>query len=232
MKIRHLRLPIPPLESGDRLTRFEFERRYHAMPERTRAELVEGVVYLTSPVRAIHGTATADVAGWLGTYRVSSPCVGSALHATLCLDETNEPHPDAMQYVDVDRSTRLRVSPDGYLEGVPEFIGEVAASSVSKELGPKLKAYARNGVQEYLVWRVEDEAVDWFTLEDGSYVPLPVKSGVVRSRAFPGLWLDAAAMAERNIARVLAVLQQGLATPEHTAFVAKLEAMPRREVGN
>jgi hypothetical protein len=200
------------------------------MPMIIQAELIDGIVYLTSGVRAPHANVSADVAGWLGSYRAATPGVMGVIHATLRLDSTDEPQPDAMLYVDVDRSTRMRLSADGYLEGIPEFIAEVAASSVSKDLGPKLQAYARNAVQEYLVWRVEDEAVDWFTLRDGSYVPLPVESGIVRSAVFPGLWLDVAAMTDRDIARVLAVLQQGLATPEHTAFVAQLEAMPRHDV--
>jgi hypothetical protein len=221
---------VPLLESGDRLSRDEFERRYHAMPNRYKAELIDGVVYVSSPVRVIHAAPHSDLITWLGTYRASTPGTEVVDNATDRMDDTNEPQPDAMLYVDVDRSTRMRLSADGYLEGIPEFIAEVAASSVSKDLGPKLQAYARNAVQEYLVWRVEDEAVDWFTLRDGSYVPLPVESGIVRSAVFPGLWLDVAAMADRDISRVLTVLQEGLATPEHTAFVAQLEAMPRHAV--
>lgn len=38
--------PSIPLENGDRLSRFEFEHRYQAMPELKKAELVEGVVYI------------------------------------------------------------------------------------------------------------------------------------------------------------------------------------------
>lgn len=230
MRTRAMRRTIPALESGDQLSRDEFERRYHAMPENVHAELIDGTVYVTSGVRAAHANASADMAGWLGSYRAATPGVVGVIHATLRLDTANEPQPDAMLYIDVDRSARVRLSADGYLEGTPEFIAEVSASSVSKDLGPKLKAYARNRVQEYLVWRVEDEAIDWFTLHDGSYVPLPAESGIVRSTVFPGLWLEVAAMADRDIARVLTVLQQGLATPEHTAFVAQLEAMPRHEV--
>jgi hypothetical protein len=230
MSARSLLQRVPLLESGDRLSREEFERRYHAMPNRYKAELIEGVVFVSSPVRAIHATPHSDMITWLGTYRAGTPGTDVADNATDRMDESNEPQPDAMLYIDVDRSTRMRLSADGYLEGVPELIAEVSASSVSKDLGPKLTAYARNGVQEYLVWRVEDEAIDWFTLRAGAYVPLPAESGIVRSKVFPGLWLDPAAMADRNIARALTVLQQGLATPEHTAFVAQLEAMPRRDV--
>ena len=39
---------IPPLENGDRLTVAEFERRYEAMPELKKAELINGVVHIPS----------------------------------------------------------------------------------------------------------------------------------------------------------------------------------------
>lgn len=227
MQTTFVRTRIPVLENGDTLSRREFERRYQAMPEDILAELIEGVVYLTRSVRAVHGNANADVGGWLGSYRACTRGVVAALHGTLRMDAKSEPQPDAMLYVDVDRSPRMRLSEDGYLEGVPEFIGEVAASSVSMDLGPKLRMYARNGVFEYLVWRVEDEAIDWFTLQEGNYVLWqPNPDGIIRSRVFPGLWLDVGAMLDRNLSRVLAVLNQGLASPEHAAFVAKLDAMP------
>ena len=186
MSARTMLKRIPLLENGDRLSRDEFERRYHAMPTNIKAELIEGVVQVSSPVRAIHATPHGDLIGWLTTYRASTPGTDVADNGTDRLDSENEPQPDAMLYIDVDRSTRMRLSDDGYLEGAPEFIGEVSASSVSKDLGAKLQAYARNGVQEYLVWRVEDEAIDWFTLQDGKYVALqPDDSGVIRSRVFP-----------------------------------------------
>ena len=223
---------VPRLENGDRLSRAEFERRYHLMPKNIKAELIEGEVSVSSPVRAIHATPHSDLITWLGTYRAMTPGTDAADNATDRMDATNEPQPDAMLYIDVDRSQNLRLGIDGYLEGSPELIAEISASSVSKDLGPKSRAYARNGVQEYIVWRTEEDGIDWFTLRDGDYIPMTAdESGFIRSQVFPGLWLDVAAMVDRNLSRVLAVLNQGgLATPEHAAFVAKLEAMPRREV--
>jgi hypothetical protein len=45
-------ISLLPLENGDRLSRYEFERRYQAMPNLRKAELVEGVVYITAlPLR-------------------------------------------------------------------------------------------------------------------------------------------------------------------------------------
>ena len=231
MSARTLRPLIPPLEDGDRLSRDEFERRYHAMPKRFKAELIEGVVHVSSPVRAVHGSPHFDLVTWLGTYRAMTPGIDGADNATNRMDDINEPQPDAMLYIDVDRSPKFRLATDGYLEGTPELIAEVAGGSKSKDLGPKRRAYARNGVQEYVVWRVEDDAIDWFTLQGSDYVPMtPDESGIIHSQVFPGLWLDVPAMIERSLSRVLSVLNQGLGTAEHAAFVAKLEAMPRRNV--
>lgn len=59
---------ILPLENGDRLSRIEFERRYQAMPELKKAELIEARVYIASPFRIIHGQPHAHIMTWLGVY--------------------------------------------------------------------------------------------------------------------------------------------------------------------
>src|SRR5687767_3807380 len=62
----------PPLNSGDHLSRAEFERRYQAHPEIKKAELIEGVVYLPSPVRHDqHGHPHFNIITWLGLYCAS-----------------------------------------------------------------------------------------------------------------------------------------------------------------
>jgi hypothetical protein len=78
-------------------------------------------------------------------------------------------------------------------------------------------------VPEYLAWRVLDRAVDWFALRGDRYEPLaPGPDGILRSEVFPGLWLDPAALIAGDGARLIAVLQEGLASAEHTAFVQRL----------
>jgi Uma2 family endonuclease len=215
---------IPPLIAGDRLTRDEFERRYRAMAHITKAELVEGVVYMPSPVSdEDHGAPHADLMGWLAHYRAHTPGVSAGDNSTLRLDIDNEPQPDAHLRIVPEKGGRTRTV-DGYVQGGPELVAEVAASSASYDLHDKLNAYRRNGVQEYVVWRVWDRAVDWLALRSGRYERLPPDpSGICRSEVFPGLWLDAAALVAGDLARVLQVLQQGLASPEHAAFVARLQ---------
>jgi Uma2 family endonuclease len=212
---------VLPLENGDRLTRHEFERRYQAMPHIKKAELIEGVVYVASPLRfEPHAEPHGLVITWLGVYRASTPRVRLGDNATVRLDMDNEPQPDALLRLDESVGGQSRIDEDGYVEGAPELIAEIAASSAAYDLRDKLRVYRRNGVQEYLVWQVYDQRLDWFRLREGEYVPLqPDAEGIVRSEVFPGLWLAVPALLEGNLAEVLAVLQLGLATPEHATFV-------------
>jgi Uma2 family endonuclease len=222
---------LPPLENGDRLTRAEFERRYEAMPGLKKAELVEGVVYVPSPVRYIqHGRLSSDIEIWLGTYRIATSGVDTAGSTTLRLDLDNEPQPDIL--LRIEQGGRSSVDEDGYLVGPPELVFEVAASSASYDLHDKLRAYRRNGVQEYVVWRVLNGALDWLVLRDGSYERLePDEGGVLRSEVFPGLWLNVEALLARDMTAVIATLNDGLASPEHAAFVEHLREVAARSEG-
>lgn len=222
-------LQLPPLESGDalseplreRLTRAEFEQRYSAMPDLKKAELIEGVVYVGSPGRAIHSQPHGSIMGWLWVYSVATPGIGCYDNPTVRLDANNEPQPDAV--LRREQGGNSTISDDGYIEGAPELVVEIAASSVSYDLHDKLQVYRRNGVQEYIVWRTYEPQIDWFYLEEGEYHTLAVDAdGILRSRQFPGLWLAGDRLLSNDLAAVLMVLQQGIATPEHRAFVASL----------
>ncbi|MCL4201948.1 MAG: Uma2 family endonuclease [Pirellulaceae bacterium] len=215
---------VPPLEPGDRLTRDEFERRYVAMPELKKAELIEGVVYISSPVRVRrHACPQAKIVGWLGNYEAKTPGVEVADNATARLDLDNEPQPDAMLYIAPELGGQVRITPDDYIESAPELVVEVASSTASYDLNTKLNVYRRSGVQEYIVWRVLDDAIDWFVLRGGLYEPQqPDERGLMRSQFFPGLWLDTIALLRGDLAATLRVLEEGLATPEHAAFAARL----------
>jgi Uma2 family endonuclease len=214
---------IPELRAGDRLTRDEFERRYDAMPDLKKAELLEGVVYMPSPVRYDqHGRPHALLAGWLSAYECATAGIGYCIDSSLRLDLDNEPQPDLALRVD-GPAGRSRVDADGYLQGAPELAVEVAASSVSYDLHQKLHVYRRAGIQEYLVLRSEDAAVDWFVLRGGRYDRLAADAnGTLRSEVFPGLWLDAPALVRGDHPALHAALALGLASPEHGAFAARL----------
>ena len=213
---------IPPLESGDRLSRAEFERRYHAMPHLKKAELIEGVVYVASPLRAqAHGSPHAHIITWLGVYESATPGVKCYDNPTVRLDGDNEPQPDAV--LRFEQNGRSSISEDDYIEGSPELIVEVAASSASYDLHDKLRVYRRNGVQEYVVWRTYSQQIDWFYLQGGEYQSLTAdEQGIFRSWQFPGLWLASEALLSGNLGEVLRVLGQGIDSPEHGEFVASL----------
>ncbi len=214
-------LLIPPLESGDRLNRYEFERRYHAMPHLKKAELIEGVVYLPAALRfRSHGQPHGRLMTWLGVYEASTPGVALGDNSTVRLDLDNEPQPDAVLMIEESAGGQARLSDDDYVEGAPELVAEIAASSATIDLHDKKRAYRRNGVREYIVWQVCEQKLDWFYLQEGEYISLPVdEDGVIRSRVFPGLWLAVDNLLAENMVRVLAVLQAGLDSPERVPFV-------------
>lgn len=214
---------VPPLASGDRLKRAEFERRYSAMGD-AHAELVEGVVFMASPLRADqHGAPHFDLSTWLGQYRMHTPGVVGADNATLRVDDENELQPDCVLRIEQRFGGQSDTDSDGYLVGAPELVAEISASSVSIDLHGKLHVYRRLGVREYLVWRVLDAAIDWFVLKSGEYHRLaPAADGLLHSQVFPGLKLDAAALLQGNMPAVAARLSEGLRCAEHASFVREL----------
>ena len=147
------------------------------------------------------------------------------IEPTVRLDSDNEPQPDGVLLINQESGGNSTLSEDGYLEGAPELVVEIAASSAAIDLGDKKRAYRRNRIQEYIVWQVFDQKIDWFSLEDGDYVSLlPNPQGTIYSQVFPGLWLDIPAMLQSNMQRVLATLQAGINSAEHQAFVQQLLA--------
>ena len=213
----------PVLEAGDRLSRDEFERRYERLPHVKKAELIEGVVYMPSPLRAkAHGKPHSHLAGWLVTYESETPGVESFDNSTVRLDLDNEPQPDHVLIKSPERGGQTQFSEDDYIEGAPELAVEIVGSSRAYDLHQKKGAYRRNGVTEYLAWITGERRIVWWQLREGEYQEIvPDGDGLLRSRVFPGLWLDAAALLRGDLKAVLAALRRGLESPEHTTFVAR-----------
>jgi Uma2 family endonuclease len=216
--------PQSTLKQGDELTRNEFERRYETMPRVKKAELIEGVVHMPSPVRWMHHAVPhAELMGWLGFYRTYTCGVQAGNNGSLRLDMDTEPQADAVLIIDPAIGGQVQLSADDFIVGAPELVAEVSSSTASIDMNRKLRVYRRNQVREYMVWRVLDLAVDWFVWRDGEYQLLsPDAEGIVRSEAFPGLWLDPKALVEGEMPRVLEVLQRGIASEEHQQFVERL----------
>ncbi|MBE9048169.1 Uma2 family endonuclease [Pleurocapsales cyanobacterium LEGE 10410] len=217
---------ILPLENGDRLSRSEFERRYLAASHIKKAELIEGVVYVAFPLRhEQHGRPHSRVMTWLGVYQALTSGVDLSDAPTVRLDLDNEPQPDAVLLIEPDAGGQTRLSNDGYIEGAPELVAEIAASSAAYDLYDKKTAYRRNEVQEYIVWQVLEQKLDWFILREDVYESLIADdAGVIRSEVFPGLWLAVSALLAGDMAQVLAVLQKGLDSPKHAVFIEQLKS--------
>ncbi|MTJ24001.1 Uma2 family endonuclease [Dolichospermum sp. UHCC 0352] len=215
---------ILPLENGDRLSRHEFERRYAESPDIKKAELIEGVVYVASPLRfQRHAEPHAKLMIWLGNYQIYTPGIKLGIEPTIRLDQDNEPQPDGVLLIDESLGGKSRITDDDYIEGAPELVAEIAASSAAYDLYDKKKAYKRNGIQEYLVWQSLENKLDWFGLHDSEYILLqPDTEGIIKSQVMPGLWLSVTALLAGDMVKVLEVLQTGLNSPEHREFLRRL----------
>lgn len=190
--------PFPQLNEGDTLSQLEFHRRYQAYPDLRHVQLIEGVVYRGSRVQYRHGVAHGVVVAWLVDYEIKHAGVAASGPCTLILDEWNEPEPDSVLFVELGGQTTLR---DDYLVGPPELIAEVVDESTAHlDLGPRMEAYRRNGVREYLAWAIHEGRVLWLELVDGTYAELvPDDAGVIESRVFPGLRLNVKALASGDM---------------------------------
>lgn len=200
---------IPPLKDGDALDSREFLRRYQAMPGLRKAELIEGTVRMPSPVRAIqHAKPDSLIQGWLLAYSARNPAAESFTNPTVIFEDKSVPQPDAVLRLAIGGASHI--DPDGFLRGSPEMLVEISASTASADTKSKLRLYRRNGVREYLVWRVLENALDWWVLEeDGEYILNEADArGFLQSRTFPDLKLRLAALLALDAAAVLAGLAE------------------------
>jgi Uma2 family endonuclease len=221
---------MPPLESGDRLDQKTFHERYEAMPEDARAELIGGIVHMPSPVKPKHARMHARVMSWLVDYEDATPGVEGFDNATVILGEEGEPQPDGCLIISPESGGQMHYNIDEFLVGAPELVAEVASSTESIDLHAKRDDYQHAGVQEYLVVALRQARVFWFARSPSGFQELqPAWDGLLRSQMFPGLWLDPAALLRRDGNRLREVLQQGLNSPEHAAFVARLTAARGKE---
>ena len=213
----------PPLVAGERLDAATFHDRYAAMPPSTRAELIGGVVYMPSPLYPDHAAEGFAVGAWLGYYAARTRGLVGADNASTRLDRAGEVQPDFSLRIRPELGGRTTTARE-FISGGPELVVEVARSSRKIDLGPKKDDYERAGVREYLVVALDPDEVFWFVLRGGRFERMPVgENGLYRSEVFPGLWLDPSALLAEDLARLVAVVDLGAATPEHAAFVARLD---------
>lgn len=212
----------PTLQPGDHLTRAEFLRIWEQHPEIKFAELIGGIVYMPSPLTRQHGMADRHTSGWLWVYQAQTPGTEGGNNATTMMEGEQTPQPDDYLRILPEYGGRSR-NQGKYVSGGPELLAEICASSASYDLHEKLDLYEREGVLEYVAILMREQEIRWHRLTAKGYKLLaPTKAGIWKSRVFPGLWLDGKAMLAGDAAQVLAVLQKGLQSPEHAAFVKKL----------
>ena len=216
---------LPPLQNGDQLDREEFERRWDAMPNLKKAELIEGTVYMAAALsHDFHGAPHFDLIGMLSVYRMFTPGIVGGDNGSVRLDFKNEPQPDIYLLILPTHGGQAKIDADGFVAGAPEFVVEIANTSASYDLHQKLEVYRRHGVKEYIVWRTMDAVIDWMVLEDGQYKNTAIPAdGIIRSTVLPGLWLNATAMLQGDWTAVLQQMQLGIASGKHGAFVEKLQ---------
>ena len=216
---------VAPFEDGDVMDQPTFHKLYAAAPEGFRAELIEGVVHLPSPDGLRHGKPHSILGAWLANYSAETDGTEAFIDITAIIGGDSEPQPDVSLIISPNAGGQTEVSEDEYLTGSPELAVEISHTSTLVDLHAKKQMYEKHGVREYLVVETKRWAVHWFIRRDGKFVAIkPGADGLMKSRVFPGLWLDPAAVFESSARRLLAVLQRGLAAPEHGKFAAKLQA--------
>jgi Uma2 family endonuclease len=219
--------PLAKLVEGQHLDQPTFHALYEAMPPGTRAELIDGVVYMPSPVGLEHGEAQVPVIVWLDYFAEKTPGVRALDNATAILGWKSEPQPDGSLRIVPECGGRTWIEA-GLLHGAPELVVEVAKATRYVDLGPKLRDYERAGVQEYIVRALDPDEIFWFGQEQGVLVRRALgDDGLYHSTAFPGLWLDPAALLKGDRPRLRAVVDLGCATTGHVEFVAKLASNRR-----
>ena len=178
---------------------------------------------MASPVRLRHGRPFSNTNKWLAVYEQATPGVEALADVTTILGDDSEPQPDALLRLITGQTWET----DDYLAGPPELVVEVAAATESYDLHAKLRDYERHGVREYLAMIVRTAEAAWFDRVDTRLVRRqPEPDGIVRSRVFPGLWFDPAALFRGDMRRVRAILQRGMSTPGYKAFAASLKPKP------
>lgn len=213
-----------PLVGGERLDQKTFHARYENMPKHVKAELIGGIVYMSSPLRVDHGDPHGEVVTWLKIFKAATPGTRSLDNATTILSDYSEPQPDACLLILPEYGGQTGLNEKGYILGSPELGAEISLSTEDYDLHVKLPEYEKAGMKEYIVFLPRQEQVLWFVQRGEGFEPLtPGADGILRSEFFGGLWLDPAAILRCNTNRVLEVLRHGLASPEHAQFLKRLK---------
>ena len=221
---------VPPFENGDCMDQKAFHALYEKTPHGFKAELIGGVVHMASPVSKPHGRTHRRLCRWLDGYVDETPGVEGYDNTTNIQGEKSEPQPDLTLIVEPEYGGLTGEDSKGCIVGPAELVIEIAHSSVSIDRHAKFRDYERVGVREYMIVITKSERIEWYGRGKKGFESIsPEGDGTVRSRVFPGLWLDPAGIFARSSKRLLAVLNEGLATEELAKFAAKLQKAAGRK---
>jgi len=217
----------PGLITGQRMSVEEFLRRWEELDDLKKAELIDGIVYVPSPLSLEHGDLDTLIHWWLAHYAHATPGCKAGNNSTWLM-LGSAPQPDAY----------LRITPSHggqsgkerqFGTGAPELAVEICVTSTEVDFGPKLKLYERAGVREYITIELFGQRIVWRMIENAIYVSQQVPpDGNLRSQVFPGLWLDVAAFWNDDGPKMLAALNAGLSSEDHQRFVERLSRVHTR----
>ena len=183
---------------------------------------------MASPLRRVHALYHADLSAALAGYVRKTPGVELLDNATVILGEESEPQPDLLMRILTEFGGQSKENEDGYIEGAPELVAEIAHSTRAIDMHPKRADYAQAGVREYVVLCIAERQLHWFDFKSRRSIDADA-DGVHQSRVFPGLWIDSPALSGRRSTRLLQMTKRGIASPEHAAFIKRLQLRHQRK---
>lgn len=216
------------LVTGSFMSRDEFMKAYEAFPDDTSFELIEGIVQMASPVHSGHQRCEKILSRILDRFELETPGIEYLCEQTLHLGDDTTLEPDLLARVLPHFGGKCLDTPDGFLSGPPELVIEVSGSSLTNDLNRKRRVYARFGVREYLVFDLADHVCRWFDLTTSTELEIDIDH-ICRLKSMPGCWLAIDAIFNDDFRQSIPVIQAGLASPEHRAFV---EELARRRVSS
>jgi len=187
MEVELLTPSAPTLQPPTK--RVTFDEFLDWLTEETKADLIDGVIYMQSPPADVHERIFVFLIGILNAFVVRRKLgIVRGSHTTLKFSEANGTQPDI---VFISNARRDRVHPY-FMDGAPEVVVEILSPTTRKlDRGKKMALYAKHGALEY--WQIDPEgqAAEFFRNHNGAWLPLPVGDDeIFRSEVIPGFWLN------------------------------------------
>lgn len=167
---------------------YTFEEFCFLIKDGEKADLIDGVIYMSSP----DNTDAATLFGWLfrliGDF-VEERELGEVYGSRVAfrLDRPQGPEPD-IAFVRTNRSHTVQ---RGFVDGPPDLAIEIVSpDSIERDYVRKREQYRKAGVREYwIVDEMEKRVVLLRHTSSGAYREVKPRKGVLHSKVLPGFWL-------------------------------------------